>query len=238
VIPGFTLPTRPEDALRSLAPDLWVADRPLRLLGWLQIGTRMTVVRLPDGGVLLHSPVEPDSVTRKAVDALGPVRAIVAPNRVHHFFAAPWKAAYPDAALLAAPGLPQKRRDVAFDGELGDAPPTLWSAALDQHVFDGAPYLSEVVLLHRASRTLLLTDLAMNVTTPRPRSRALWFRLTGGYGRFGPNRVARACIRDRAAARRSVDRILGWDFDRITVTHGDVVERGGQAAFREAYAWL
>jgi hypothetical protein len=45
-------------------------------------------------------------------------------------------------------------------------------------------------------------------------------------------------IRDRRAARESLERILGWDFDRVVVAHGDVLERGGREALRQGYAWL
>jgi hypothetical protein len=40
----------------------------------------MTVVRLADGGLFIHSPVSLDGALRAAVDALGPVTAIVAPR--------------------------------------------------------------------------------------------------------------------------------------------------------------
>ena len=45
-------------------------------------------------------------------------------------------------------------------------------------------------------------------------------------------------IRDRRAARASVDKILQWDFDRIIVTHGDVLETGGHERFAAAFAFL
>jgi glyoxylase-like metal-dependent hydrolase (beta-lactamase superfamily II) len=60
----------------------------------------------------------------------------------------------------------------------------------------------------------------------------------GSYRRFGPSRFDPLLIRDRAAARLSLERILAWDFDRVILAHGDVVERGGRAALREGYAWL
>jgi hypothetical protein len=63
-------------------------------------------------------------------------------------------------------------------------------------------------------------------------------RLNGGYGRFGTTRMLRSSFRDRKALRASIDRILAWDFDRVVVTHGEVLERGGRKALREAYAWL
>jgi hypothetical protein len=45
-------------------------------------------------------------------------------------------------------------------------------------------------------------------------------------------------IRDRAAARASLATILSWEFDRVIVTHGEVLERGGPAAMRSGFAYL
>jgi hypothetical protein len=45
-------------------------------------------------------------------------------------------------------------------------------------------------------------------------------------------------IRDRVAARQSVDRVLQWDFDRIIMTHGEVVETGGREQFAATFAYL
>jgi hypothetical protein len=45
-------------------------------------------------------------------------------------------------------------------------------------------------------------------------------------------------FRDKQAARRSVAAILEWDFDRVVVSHGQVLETGGHEQFRAAFAWL
>jgi hypothetical protein len=225
------------ETLTPLAPDLWVATRPLPLpVG--DIGTRMTVIRLPEGGLFLHSPVRLDAATRQALDATGAVRWVVAPSKVHHLFVADYRAAYPEARLYAPPGLAEKRKDLRFDAELGDAPPPEWSGAIDQIPFRGAPLMNEVVFLHRASRTLLLTDLAFNMVRP-PRGRArLFCWLVGATGRFGPHRIVRFGIRDANAARESIRRILEWDFDRIVVTHGEVLAADGKRLFAEGFAGL
>jgi Domain of unknown function (DUF4336) len=225
-------------ALRPITDDLWVAERPLLVLRLLDIGTRMTVIRLPDRGLFLHSPVEADAATRRAVEALGVVRAIAAPNYVHHLFAGGWKQAYPQARLLGAPGLARKRRDLAFDGELGDEPDPSYAGTLDQVLVRGARLLSEVAFFHRASRTLLLTDLAFHPTAASRPGLRRWTRLTRVRDGFGPNALVRLFVRDRRAARASLDRILDWDFDRVTVTHGELLESGGREALRKAYAWL
>jgi uncharacterized protein DUF4336 len=226
------------DALRNLAPGLWIADRSFPN-GPFEIGTRMTVIQLRDGGLLLHSPVRLDPELRAALDRLGPVRAVVAPNRHHHLFAADYPTGYPDARLYAAPGLPQKRPDLKFAEELSDIAPALWRAELEQHLFRGAPYMNEVVFFHPATRTVVFTDLVFNV--PRGTARGvtrLFFWLIGAEGRFGPHRLMRRFIRDRMAARASVERILEWDFERVVMTHGDVLERGGRDAVRAAFAYL
>jgi hypothetical protein len=224
--------------LDALAPDLWVATRSFTVLGFLDIGTRMSVLRLLDGGLLLHSPVAADAATRAAVEALGPVRWIAAPNKVHHLFAGEWKAAHPHARLLGAPGLDAKRRDLSFDGTLGDAGDPDWGDAVETHLLQGAPYLNEVAFLHRPTRTLLLTDSAFHPTPASRRGLRLWTTLTRVPNDFGPNAVARLTIRDRKAFRASLARILAWDFDRVVVTHGDVLETGGREALRRAYTWL
>jgi hypothetical protein len=224
-------------ALRPLAPELWVVERPQRFCG-LEVGTRMTVIRLADGGLLLHSPVELDAGLRRELDAIGRVRFAVAPNRVHHLYAGRVAEAYPGARLWVAPGLERKRPDLVFDGVLGDDAPAEWKGQLDQVFFRGRPYENEVVFFHRASRTLILCDLAFNFG---PRSAAptrLLMRLLRSYGRFGPSKLDPLLIRDRRAARQSLERILGWDFDRVVVAHGDVLESGGREALREGYAWL
>jgi hypothetical protein len=226
------------EPLTALAPELWVASRPLPLAVG-DVGTRMTVIRLADGGLWLHSPVHFEEATRAALDALGPVRYVVAPSKVHHFFVGAYGSAYPGARLYAAPGLAEKKRDVTFHAVLDpDAAPPEWAGQIDQHQFGGAPFINEVVFHHRASRTLLLTDLAFNMVQPPPGRARLFCWLVGATGRFGPHRILRAAIRDRRAARASVERILQWDFDRVIVTHGDVLERGGHDGFARAFAYL
>jgi len=220
--------------LRPLADGLWVADAPMRVLPFMDIGTRMTVVRTTDGGVVLHSPVEASAAVRDAVAKLGPVRAVICPNKVHHLYAGPWKEAHPGARLLGPPGLARKRRDLAFDGELGDVADPSFAGALECHLVKGIPLMNEVAFYHPASRTLLVTDLAFHPTPTSSRGLRFWCLLTR-TGAFGPNQVVRFTIRDRAALGASLDRILAWDFDRVTVTHGEVLESGGKELFRRGW---
>jgi hypothetical protein len=223
--------------LTALAPDLWVAEQPLRFAG-VEVGTRMTVVRLPDGGLFLHSPIALDADLRRSIDALGAARFAVAPNRFHHLFAAQYTAAYPDLQLFVAPGLDTKRPDLSVRAVLTDEAAPGWRDALEQVVVRGYPMLKEVVFFHRASRTLIASDLVFNIRGDSPVLTRLAFLLMGGYGRFGPTLLERVLVRDRAAARASLERILAWDFDRVILAHGHVLESGGREGLRAGYRWL
>ncbi len=224
-------------ALEQLDDDLWVATRPLRLVVG-DVGARMTVVRLPGGDLLVHSPVPLDAPTRAALDVLGPVRWVVGPSKVHHFSLPEYAAAYPDARLLAAPGLAEKRPDLTFAHVLHDDVALPFDAALPRTLFAGAPLMNEVVFLHRPSRTLILTDLAFHLPPGARNEARLFHWLVGATGRFGPHRIVRLGIRDRAAAARSRDAILAWDFDRVVLSHGAVLTTGGKDAFHRSFAFL
>ncbi|MFW6067166.1 MAG: DUF4336 domain-containing protein [Myxococcota bacterium] len=223
-------------ALERLDDGIWVAARPLRKT-FADLGARMTVVRLEGGGLWVCSPVRLDEETRAAVEALGPVRCIVAPNRFHHLFLDPWLRAYPEAERWAAPGLPAKRSDLDFTATLDDEPPPSWRGTLDQHHVGGMPAMDEVVFFHAASRTLVVTDLLFHKRSAQGLQKLFW-RANGCYGRLAPSRVLRLLIRERHDLRLSVDRILEWDFDRVVVAHGDVLESGGREAVRAGFAWL
>ena len=221
--------------LRRLDEGLFVVDGPERVAG-LRIGARMTVVRLDDGRLLLHSPVPRDDGLAAELEALGPIAFLVAPNELHHRWLGPWAAACPGATVWGVAGLSEKRPDLLFHRQLGDRPPTDWAGELDQVRIAGVPYLNEVAFLHRTSASLLLTDFAMNFPSlPEGPGTRLWLRAMGLGGGLRTSRLIRALVRDRAALRAALGRVLAWRFDRIVVCHGDVLATGGAEALREAW---
>lgn len=223
--------------MEQLDTDLWIADSPLRFLG-LEVGTRMTLVRLPSSELLLHSPIAATSDLVHEVEALGSVAYLVAPNRLHHLFVGEWQRACPEASTWVAPGLDTKRPDLAIAGVLRDEAEPAWRDVLDQIVVGGFPFANEVVFFHRPSATLIASDLAFNVGSSSPSLTRLVFRLGGGYGRLAPTLLERLLVRDRAAFRRSLERILEWPFERVVVAHGEVCEKGGREELVRGYAWV
>ncbi|MGZ3458527.1 MAG: DUF4336 domain-containing protein [Archangium sp.] len=223
--------------LCPLSDELFVLDVPFRMMG-LELGGRMTVIRLPEGGLWLHSPVKPDAAVRGAVDALGPVRFLVAPNTMHHLWLGEWAAAYPSARVLAPAGLRAKRKDLRIDVVLSDVLDVGQSPDIELLLAHGIPKLEEFVFLHRPSRTLLLTDLAFNIHDSPSWLTRTYLEWSGTHGRLGATRLLKSMVKDRAVLRAWRDRVLSWDFDRVVPCHGQVVERGGREAVRDAFAWL
>ncbi len=204
----------------------------------LPLGRQIVVVRLPAGGLWVHSPIPVTDELRRELAALGPVRHVMAPNLWHDECLREFQAEHPQAHFHAAPGLAARKRDVRFGAELSDTPHPEWAEVIEQHLVRGMPAMNEVVFFHRPSRSLILADLAFNFGPEGP----WWFRwMMRGYGcweRLGPTRLEKLMMRDRAAVRESIGRLLEWDFARVIVGHGHNVETDARARFAAAFLFL
>ncbi|MEO8900251.1 MAG: DUF4336 domain-containing protein [Polyangiaceae bacterium] len=214
-------------------------EHPVRLPGGVQFLTRMTVIRL-NGGLCLHSPVEIDAPTRSSINGLGEVRAIIAPSTVHHLFMASAQQSFPDARTYGIRGLEAKRKDLHFDELLGDEPAAFWAGQMDQVVI-GNRLMREVEFFHRASRSLIATDLVENFRAETLGTnvvlRAL-MRVLGMWGHPRPAPELRWFTRDRDSARLALDRLLDWDFDLAIIAHGELLDHEPKQAIREAWRWV
>jgi hypothetical protein len=231
VVRDFTPPAR------QLADGLWVMQRKIRLPGGVQIPGHTTVVRLVGGGLLVHSPFALDPVMRADVERLGPVTHLVAPSTFHYLYLDENRRAFPDAAVHLVPGLRERRPGVGAGDVLGDATPAEWEGQIEHAVLGPTRGAAEAAFLDRPSRTLILTDLAFNMRSATNWIDRAYWRMSGVWRRFGPTLlVANVLLREPDLVRSFLARVLAWDFDRIVVGHGDVVERDGHAIFAAAFA--
>jgi hypothetical protein len=209
----------------------------VRFLG-LKLTATMTVLRLGDGSLLLYSPVAMTPERRAAVEALGRVAHLYAPNTYHHLAIGAWAAAFPSARLHAPAGLAKKRRDLRIDRVHGTSPEPAFAGVVDELRIDGFR-LEESALLYRLPGTLVGADLGHNIGRPQHGWTKLYTRAMGFYDRVALSRMIRAtAFSDRAAARRSLDDLLARPFERIVVGHGAPLAAGGREALAAAYTWL
>jgi hypothetical protein len=226
--------------LQQFGPGIWIADGTdlVAALGF-HYPTRMAVIRLDNGDLVIWSPTALTEALRAAVDALGTVRHLVAPNALHHVFIGDWKGAWPGALLYAPPGLRAKRKDLAFDADLGDAPMPSWDGAIDQVMLANA-IATEIVFFHRESGTVLFTDLLQQLPAGWFSGwRALiakWDLMTGPEPAVP--RKFRLAFTNRKAARAAVQRILAWPAEKVLMAHGTPVTKDARAFLARAFRWL
>ena len=229
---------------KPVCEGVWVVDSgPQHLLG-LSLPVRMTVVRLQDGGLWLHSPTRHTPPLQATLEAIGPIRHLVAPDTAHWAHVSPWRKAVPDAALWAAPGVVERAhgQGVALGraGTLGEQPPEAWEGEMDQAMLT-APGFVEVAFHHRPSRTLVLTDTVQALEKPRlPLATRLFASVVGSATEGGttPTHLRLLLGRRREANRAAAERLVGLDPARVIFAHGAWFERDGQARLRQALAWL
>jgi hypothetical protein len=227
-------------ALQSIGDEIWIADGPTVSFYGFPYPTRMALVRLADGGVWVWSPVGLDPELREEVAALGPVRHLVSPNKIHHLFLGEWRAAWPDARLYASPGLARRRRDLDFTAELGERPDPAWDGQIDQVVVAGSLAMDEVLFFHRRSSTCLVCDLIQRHDPATARGWKGWaMRLDGLVGPGGSTpREWRASFIKRSRAREAVRRALEWQPERLVIAHGEWAPTGATEVLKKSLAWL
>ena len=224
-------------ALTRLADGVWTATAPMQFIG-MPLTSTMSVLRLDDGGLMLHSPIAMTDALRAEVEALGPVAQLYAPNTFHHVSIGQWAAAFPDARLHAPAALAKKRPDLHIDRAHDMTREPAFAGVLDEIHIDGFR-LEESALVHRPSRTLIVADLVHNIGTPPDGWTMIYASLMGFYGEVAISRMIRlAAFPDRRAARKSVDAVLEHELDRVIVGHGAPLTTDAREQLRAAYAWL
>ncbi|QUS58143.1 DUF4336 domain-containing protein [Pseudovibrio brasiliensis] len=200
----------------------------------------MVVIRLQDGGLFIWSPIGLTKDLKDEIDALGPVRHIIAPNHLHDSFLTEWAQTYPEAKLHAAPSLAEKRSDLTFTSTLSNTAPANWQDEIEQCVVGGNSITTEVVFFHKASGTTLFTDLLQQFPKGWFKGwRALIARLDL-MTEPTPSvpRKFRVAFRDKATACKALRKVLNWPTNAVVVAHGNPIATGGTAYLNRAFRWL
>jgi hypothetical protein len=235
----------PLDVPKPVADDVWIVDSgPLRASG-RSLPVRMTVIRLANGDLWLHSPTPYGDNLHAELERYGRIRHLVSPNMAHWMFVRDWQARCPDAVTWAAPRVRERRQvkksGVRLDRDLGDAPPPDWADEMEQVVVPGGAGFREIDFFHKPSRTLVLTDLVVNLEAEkmpllmRPLARLVGVLAPDGKAPIYLRLVIRARRREAADA---ATRMLAWNPERVIFSHGRWFDRDATAALSRSFAWL
>src|SRR5215475_11918285 len=237
----------PINAFKLMGPDIGIVDGPFEYLivGGvtlpLPFTTRMTVVRLSNGDLFLHSPLKFDEALASELQRMGAIRHLVSPNQFHYAHIGKWSKVFPDAITWASPRVRQRARaqhiDVTFARDLDPNPPAEWRQDIDQTLFPGG-YFKEFVFFHKASKSLILTDAIINIELskmPEPWRTAT--KLTGMYyprGQifFG---MRLPLLLQRRKAKAAFAKIHSWQPERVLLSHGQCFEFRGDEVIRRMF---
>lgn len=227
--------------MQQLAPDIWIFDGDSVTFFGLPFTTRMTVIRLQNKELWVHSPIKLSEEIYAQLETLGIVRYLIAPNHLHHLYVNEWKIRYPSALCYGTSELIKKRSDLAFEASLNTEQSWPWAKNIEQEMFTGSPLMEECVFFHKASATLIVTDLIENF--PKENF-SYWQQLIAKkVGILAPNGQTPLDWRlsflfSKNKARQHLDKLLAWQPKTIVMAHGKIIDKEAEAFLNHSFRWL
>jgi hypothetical protein len=232
----------PINVPKPFAPEVWIVDSgPISAMG-LKLPVRMTVIRLQDQTLLLHSLTHYTPELGRALEALGTVRHLIAPTVAHWKFLKDWQNAYPEATSWAVPALrgraQVRKSGVRIDVDLGESAPPAWEHEIEQALVRGGAGFEEAWFFHKASRTLLLADLVENLQPSKlTPGTAAAMRVTGATSATTGLHVRAALGLGGQGAKDAIGAMLDKEPERVIFAHGDMFTQDAAAKLRRAFGW-
>ncbi len=219
--------------MQPLAENVWLLTYPLKLLG-ADIGRNVTILRLANSQLLIHSTGPFTSADQDAIRQLGQPAWLVDAMLRHDTFASEGLKAFPGVPYLAPEGFAEVLNYPVLPLV---PPPVEWSGQVEVLELQGVPSMRETVMLHVASRTLIVADLAMNFPRDLPAWQELLVKIAvGKHHAPGISRSIRVMVKDETALKQSIAQIMAWDFDRLIVGHGAPILTGAKETLSAALA--
>jgi len=220
-------------SLRQFGPNIWTVEQPSNFLG-VPLGLRMTIIRLANQQLVIHSMSPCDAETLVAIQALGEVRYLIAPNLEHTRFIGEWINDYPEATLYAPTDELLAKHPTAKNS---NTLPFQYDEELLCQPINGMPRLQEFAFFHVESQSLILTDLAFNLGGGMSLWGKCFLGLNGAYNRFTPTRILKSLIKDQHAFCDSIQTVAQWNFKQIIIAHGTPITQDARSVFDKAFAW-
>lgn len=223
---------------KSIIPDqIYTFEKDFSFHG-LELGVRMTVIKNEEGELLIHSPIHLEAEEHSVLSDLGKVKAIVAPNHLHHLFIQDFLVCHPQLELYLAKGLKKKRPDLEFGKdlyELSSIPsfPQITCLTLSAHRF-----LQETILFDNDTKTLILTDVIQYHQGEGRFYAGIAAQCLGVYHQHAVPLDYRLMIKDKKLYQAHIQEILTWDFERVILSHGPIMEKDAKKTFSDCFSFL
>jgi len=226
--------------MHKIDDDIWVHEDVMSLAG-TPLRLRMTVVRLADGSLWVHSPTALSPALQNEINQLGPVSAIAGANNGHNIWLREWHEAFPEATLHVSGGIPKKLKLTEYQ-LLDDAQQPIWQEDLEREYMPSVPFFCESVFLHKKSKSLIVSDLIQNHSDGRPGgiaglvSRLIFEPIGFKDICVAPPLKMKFVIKNKPDFAAFIERVQRWDFERIVVAHGDIIDSNAKQLFSDLTA--
>lgn len=235
----------PLNILKPVAKNIWIVDADNISFYGLPYSTRMTIIRLKNGDLFIHSPTPLTAELKQAVKALGTVKHLVSPNWIHYAYINQWQQAFDNTVAWASPNVKARAKkykiNVTFDRDLAEKAEAEWVDEIDQIIVQGSKIHIEVVFFHRSSKTLILTDLIENFEANKL---PIWMvPLAWLAGILDPNGhpprdMKMSFGRGKPQLRSALKTMISWQPEKIILAHGRWYPQNAVSELKRAFAWV
>lgn len=218
-------------AWRQLADDVALIS-----FSWLALGIdfkrNVTLLRLGDGRVIIHSSARFTEQNVAAIQRFGKPAWLVEATLMHDTFTKEGHKAFSDIPYLAPEGFAEAS---GISTTSLCPPPSDWTGEIDVFKLDGVRS-NEHALFHRRSRTLIVADLFFSF----PKDIRGWPRFFVRHFMrlprlFGVSAFFRRfVVRDTEAFKQSVNALLTLNFERVVVAHSEPIGKDAKRAVEQA----
>ncbi len=198
----------------------------------MALPVRSPVVTLKNNTILI-SPGS--TLTSEQLRGLGNITDIVAPNLLHCAGMKLATTIFPNAKVWGVEGAQQAKPDIKWTHILTtQAWPYQDELALIP--IEGMPAINEAVFVHKSTRTLIVTDFCFNLVNAKGLGAWIILNLFGTYRQFGVSKFFARYVKDRTAFEKSVKNLFTYDFEKIVVGHGEIVQEKAKEKLLAALA--
>ena len=224
---------QPHGPLEEVAPGvLCVQGSIVMPLG--KFPRRMTVVEVR-GGSAIWSAIPLAETEMSKIEALGPVKFLIVPNKAHRLDLRAWCNRYPQAKVIAPPEAVPAASEAAIVAADHDI---IHDPALTLELIPGLKADEFAMTIRReGDTTLVLNDILAHVAHPEGIGATIMAHLFAfGVTRPRTSRpVRRAFVKDDAVV---ANQFRTWalipDLKRVIVSHGDIIRNDPAGALRRA----